>query len=146
MTDADLFIDGDPEVPELPVTYRPIGHVSTERGEPASRESSTGRESLIILDPDMADGLDGLAIGDRLTVVYHLDRSQGGPLMQHPRGDTSRPKRGVFSLRSPRRPNPIGITVVEVLAIEGNTIRVCGLDALEGSPVLDLKPAGAEVA
>jgi L-fuculose-phosphate aldolase len=146
MTDDDLFTDDEPWVPQLPVTYRPIGHVTTEHGGSGDHDGSTDRESRIILDSGMTDGLIGLAAGDHLTVVFHLDRSTGGPLMQHPRGDTSRPKRGVFSLRSPRRPNPIGISVVEIVAIEGDTVRVRGLDALDGTPILDLKPAGAEAA
>ena len=73
-------------------------------------------------------------------VVFHFHRSRGYELLQHPRGDPSRPRRGVFALRSPRRPNPIGLTVVDLLAIEGNVLRVRGLDAFAGTPVLDLKP------
>ena len=76
-----------------------------------------------------------------LLVVFVFHRSQGFDLLQHPRGNQSRPKRGVFALRSPNRPNPIGITEVELLAIEGNILTVSGLDAINGTPVLDLKPA-----
>jgi tRNA-Thr(GGU) m(6)t(6)A37 methyltransferase TsaA len=74
-------------------------------------------------------------------VVFYFHRSQGYDLTQHPRGDPRRPKRGVFTLRSPRRPNPIGVTVVDLVAIEGNVLRVRGLDAINGTPVLDIKPA-----
>ena len=63
-------------------------------------------------------------------------------MLQHPRGDKSRPKRGVFALRSPYRPNHIGLTEVELLAINGNVLSVRGLDAINETPVLDLKPAG----
>ncbi|MBN2390399.1 MAG: SAM-dependent methyltransferase, partial [Anaerolineae bacterium] len=56
-------------------------------------------------------------------------------------GDRNRPRRGVFALRSPRRPNPIGVTVVDLVAIQGNVLRVLGLDAINGTPLLDLKPA-----
>jgi tRNA-Thr(GGU) m(6)t(6)A37 methyltransferase TsaA len=62
-------------------------------------------------------------------------------LLQHPRGDRNRPRRGVFALRSPRRPNPIGITVVDLIDVQGNVLRVQGLDAINGTPVLDIKPA-----
>jgi tRNA-Thr(GGU) m(6)t(6)A37 methyltransferase TsaA len=76
-----------------------------------------------------------------LLVVFVFHRAEGYNLLQHPRGDRGRPQRGVFALRSPNRPNPIGITEVELLAIEGNILTVRGLDALDGTPVLDLKPA-----
>jgi tRNA-Thr(GGU) m(6)t(6)A37 methyltransferase TsaA len=62
-------------------------------------------------------------------------------LLQHPRGDQGQPQRGVFALRSPHRPNPIGVTIVNLLAVERNVLRVSGLDAINGTPVLDLKPA-----
>jgi tRNA-Thr(GGU) m(6)t(6)A37 methyltransferase TsaA len=72
-------------------------------------------------------------------VVFYFHRSQGFDLLQHPRGDRSCPKRGVFALRSPRRPNTIGVTVVDLVDVEKNILRVRGLDALDGTPVLDLK-------
>jgi tRNA-Thr(GGU) m(6)t(6)A37 methyltransferase TsaA len=74
-------------------------------------------------------------------VVYYFHRSDDYELCQHPQGDRNRSRRGVFSLRSPRRPNPIGVTVVDLVAIEGNMLRVQSLDAINGTPVLDLKPA-----
>ena len=64
---------------------------------------------------------------------------QSHALLQHPRGDRSRPRRGVFALHTPYRPNPIGVTVVDLLSVEGNVLRVRGLDALNGTPVLDIK-------
>jgi tRNA (Thr-GGU) A37 N-methylase len=72
---------------------------------------------------------------------FYFHRSAGYELSQHPRGDRTRPKRGVFTLRSPRRPNPIGVTVVDLLGVEGNVLRVRGLDACNGTPILDLKLA-----
>jgi len=98
-------------------------------------------ESRIILDRSMARGLKGLAEQPRILVVFQFHLSEGYELLQHPRGDSSREKRGVFALRSPRRPNPIGVTEVELLEIRDNVLRVRGLDAVDGSPVLDLKPA-----
>jgi tRNA-Thr(GGU) m(6)t(6)A37 methyltransferase TsaA len=144
MTDDDLLVDDGPQSSKASVTYSPIGHVATGRGPSTDHGDVDERESTIILDPRVVRGLSGLTAGDRLTVIFHLDRSRGGPLMQHPRGDAGRPQRGVFALRSPHRPNPIGISVVEIVGIEGNTVRVRGLDALDGTPVLDLKPTGAE--
>jgi L-fuculose-phosphate aldolase len=77
-------------------------------------------------------------------VVFQFHRSDGYSLLQHPRGDRTRAKRGVFALRSPHRPNPIGVTVVKILGIADNVVCVKGLDAYDGSPVLDLKPAGRD--
>jgi tRNA-Thr(GGU) m(6)t(6)A37 methyltransferase TsaA len=97
-------------------------------------------ESRIVLDPDLAPGLHGLEHEPRILVVFHFHLAEGFELHQHPRGDPSRPPRGVFALRSPRRPNPIGVSEVELLEIRGNVLRVRGLDAVDGTPVLDLKP------
>jgi len=98
-------------------------------------------ESKIILDPEFVTGLTGLELQPRVLVVFHFHGSGDWEPLQHPRGDKSRPKRGVFALRSPRRPNGIGVTEVELLGIEGDTLTVRGLDAVDGTPVLDLKPA-----
>jgi len=121
--------------------YRPIGHVENAFDEPAAPDVITSAESRIILDPALAEGLEGIEEGQQLMVIFHFHRSSGYELRQHPRGDTSRPRRGVFGLRSPHRPNPIGVTIVDVLAVEGHTLRVRGLDVINGTPVLDLKPA-----
>ncbi len=123
------------------ITYRPIGHVENSFDEPAAPDVIASAESRIILHPTLAEGLEGVEEGQQLMVIFHFHRSSGYELRQHPGGDTSRPRRGVFALRGPHRPNPIGVTVVEVLAVEGNTLRVRGLDAINGTPVLDLKPA-----
>jgi tRNA-Thr(GGU) m(6)t(6)A37 methyltransferase TsaA len=73
-------------------------------------------------------------------IVSWLDRADRDVLEVHPRGDTSRPRVGVFATRSPHRPNPIGLHPVEVLEVDGPRIRVAGLEALDGTPVLDVKP------
>ena len=123
------------------IVYRAIGHVENAVDEPLMPEAIRAVESRIVLDPSLVEGLEGLDPGQRVMVVFCFHRSQGFELLQHPRGDRGRPKRGVFTLRSPRRPNPIGVTEVELLAIEGNVLRVRGLDAINGTPVLDLKLA-----
>jgi tRNA (adenine37-N6)-methyltransferase len=127
--------------PEQTILYRPIGYVENTFDEPTSPDNFQGSESGIVLDPALVEGLQGLQVGQQVTVIFHCHRSEGYELMQHPRGDRSRPKLGVFALRSPRRPNPIGITVVDLVAIEGNVLRVRNLDAINGTPVLDLKSA-----
>lgn len=131
--------------PESPasetVTYTPIGEV--QNGFPLGTSSETMRaaESRLVLDSSLIPGLQELGRESRILVIFHLHQSQGFELLQHPRGDAGRPKRGVFALRTPRRPNPIGITEVELLDIQENVLVVRGLDAIHGSPVLDLKPA-----
>jgi tRNA (adenine37-N6)-methyltransferase len=124
------------------VTYTPIGHVVNSFDAPAAPDLIRATESQIVLNPAYVAGLSGLEAGQQLMVVFHFHHARGYDLRQHPRGDASRPARGVFALRSPRRPNPLGVTVVELLAIQDNVLRVRGLDALNQTPVLDLKPAG----
>lgn len=120
---------------------RVIGFVQNEFAEPTDSDTLKKSLSRIIVDADLADGLTGLTPGDRSLVVFYFHRSQGYELLQHPRGDRNRPVRGVFTLRSPRRPSPIGITEVEVLKVEDNVLTVRGLDAIDGTPVIDLKPS-----
>ncbi|HOG47364.1 MAG TPA: tRNA (N6-threonylcarbamoyladenosine(37)-N6)-methyltransferase TrmO [Anaerolineae bacterium] len=123
------------------IVYRPIGRVENAFREPAPPQTFAGSSSRIVVDPALAAGLEGLEPGSQVMVIFHCHRSQGYELRQHPRADPERPKRGVFALHSPRRPNPIGISTVELVAVAGNVLTVRDLDALDGSPVLDLKPA-----
>ena len=122
-------------------TLKSIGYV--ENGLPfgTSRDTLQASESRIILNPELVSGLDGLEREPRVLVIFQFLLSDSYELKQHPRGDATRPRRGVFALRSPRRPNPIGVTEVELLEIQGNRLTVRGLDAVDGTPVLDLKPA-----
>ncbi|MBN1675162.1 MAG: tRNA (N6-threonylcarbamoyladenosine(37)-N6)-methyltransferase TrmO [Kiritimatiellae bacterium] len=104
-------------------------------------------ESDLYVDERWIAGLRGLEPGSRIDVLYWMHRL--GPtdrqrLEVHPRGDQSRPLQGVFSLRSPMRPNPIGVSRVDVLAVDGARLRVGGLDAEDGSPILDIKSAFRE--
>ena len=123
------------------IVYRAIGHVENGFDEPAAPYEIRSVGSRIVLDPSLAEGLRGLEPGQQIMVVFYFHRSHVFDLLQHPQGDKSRPRRGVFALRSPRRPNPIGVTVVDLVAMEGNMLQVRGLDAINGTPVLDLKPA-----
>ena len=124
-----------------PIVYRAIGHVENDFDEPAAPYAIRSVESRIVLDPSLTEGLRGLGPGRQIMVIFCFHRSQGFDLLQHPQGDRNRPRRGVFALRSPRRPNPIGVTVVDLVAVDGNVLRVRGLDAINDTPVLDLKPA-----
>ena len=121
------------------ITYNAIGHVENAFDVPTAPDQIKAIESRIVLDPTLAKGLQGLEAGQRLMVVFYFHRSQGYELRQHPRGDRTREPRGVFTLHSPHRPNPIGVTTVELVEIAGNVLTVRGLDAINGTPVLDLK-------
>ena len=122
------------------VTFHPIGFV--ENGLPFGTPGEVLRESesRIRLKPEFVPGLSELEKESRVVVVFFFHRSEDWALFQHPRGDKTRAKRGVFALRSPRRPNGVGVTVVELVSIQGDTLTVRGLDAVDGTPVLDLKP------
>jgi len=107
--------------------------------EGLSGDELRARPARILLDSSLADGLLGLEPGGDVVVLFYFHRSAGYNLHIHPRGDPSRQLRGLFATRSPRRPNPIGVTTVRVRRVEGNVLEVIGLDALDGSPVLDIK-------
>ncbi len=121
----------------------PVGVVESELTDRASapRQGDEGApEAWLVFAPRVAEALDGIAAGDELLVVTWLDRADRGVLRVRPRDDPSRPVQGVFATRSPDRPNPIGLHRVTVLAIDGLRMRVRHLEALDGTPVLDVKP------
>lgn len=122
------------------IKFQAIGYVENKYKEPVNPDILRSVTSRIVLNPDLTVGLRGLESGMNVMVIYNFHRSEGYELLQHPRGDQNRPMRGVFALRSPNRPNPIGVTEVKLLSIEGNILTVQGLDALNGTPILDLKP------
>ena len=122
---------------------RPIGRVSSplkELHETPHQGRLAGVEAELIIDEELADGLDGISPGDKLIVLCWYHMADRNTLKVHPRGDRSVPERGVFASRSPDRPNPVGMCLVDVLAIEGPVLKVRGLDALDGTPIVDLKP------
>ena len=121
------------------VTFIPVGYVENDFDAPATPETIAAAESRVVVAPEFVEGLTGLKAGQRVIIVFHFHLVQTYALLQHPRGDRSRPKRGVFALHTPYRPNPIGVTVVDLLSVEGNVLCVRGLDALNGTPVLDIK-------
>jgi tRNA-Thr(GGU) m(6)t(6)A37 methyltransferase TsaA len=97
-------------------------------------------DAWLVFDEAVLDALDGLRPGDRVLVLTWLHRARRDVLRVHPRDDRSRPEQGVFSTRSSARPNPIGLHEVEVLAVDGARVHVRPLEAVDGTPVLDVKP------
>ncbi len=125
------------------IELAPIGRVESPLTDLAAapKQGDEGApDAWLILEAKLIKGLDGIETGDEIIVLTWLDRAQRDVLSVHPRGDLSRPPQGVFSTRSPDRPNPIGLHRVKVAEIDGNRLRVHGLEALDGTPVLDLKP------
>ena len=121
----------------------PIGVVSSPLTDPAAapKQGFEGApDAWLVLEPRVAAGLDGMRPGDEIIVVTWLHRARRDILRVHPRDDPSNPERGVFTTRSADRPNPIGLHRVEVAALDGTRVRVRGLEAVDGTPVVDLKP------
>jgi tRNA-Thr(GGU) m(6)t(6)A37 methyltransferase TsaA len=121
----------------------PIGSVKSPLTDSAAapKQGDEGApDAWLVLNEGATAGLDGIATGDEIVVLTWLDRARRDVLSAHPRGDLSRPPQGVFSTRSPDRPNPIGLHRVEVAEIDGHRLRVHRLEALDGTPILDLKP------
>jgi len=112
----------------------------TDRADAPRQGDEGAPDAWIVVEPAYAPALEGIAIGDRLVIVTWLHLGQRDVLQTHPRSDTTRPEQGVFSTRSPDRPNPIGLHPVEVLAMEGTRLRVGPLEAIAGTPVIDIKP------
>lgn len=97
------------------------------------------RTGTLEIHPEYLDGLDGITAGQTIVVLFWLHKSNRQTLKVYPRGNRSRGLRGVFSTRSPARPNPIAISELKVLAIHGNRLEVSGLDILDGTPIIDIK-------
>lgn len=121
---------------------RPIGFARTPFTETSQISKGIGakhrREGTLDVEPDFEEGLLDIEGFSHLFVIWVFDRSEGFDLSGAPPTD-DRPH-GVFATRSPRRPNPLGLTVVRLLEREGRRLRVRGVDMLDGSPILDLKP------
>ncbi len=120
-----------------------IGRVESALTEldAAPRQPDEGAPpAWLAFEPAMRDALADLRVGDEVLLFTWLDRARRDILAVHPRGDAARPVEGVFSTRSPHRPNPIGLHQVEIVAVEGTRIRVRSLEAIDGTPILDVKP------
>jgi tRNA-Thr(GGU) m(6)t(6)A37 methyltransferase TsaA len=122
---------------------RPIGHVESTLVDLAAapKQGDEGApEAWLVFDGTVAGGLVDLRAGDEVLVLTWLDRARRDVLAVHPRDDPAAPERGVFSTRSADRPNPIGIHPTEIIAVDGVRILVRALEAVDGTPIVDVKP------
>jgi tRNA-Thr(GGU) m(6)t(6)A37 methyltransferase TsaA len=121
----------------------PIGRVESPLTDVAAAPNQGDEgapDAWLVFEPAVREGLDGIRAGDEILVLTWLDRARRDVLRLHPRGDRSRPQQGVFTTRSPDRPNPIGLHRVRVLAVDGLRVNVSDLEALDGTPIVDVKP------
>jgi tRNA-Thr(GGU) m(6)t(6)A37 methyltransferase TsaA len=122
---------------------RPIGRVESplvDRDAAPKQGNEGSPDAWLVFDPEVREGLANLEAGTEVLVLTWLDRADRDVLAVHPRDDLTVPLRGVFSTRSADRPNPVGLHRVEVLAIEGLRVRVRNLEALDRTPIVDVKP------
>jgi tRNA-Thr(GGU) m(6)t(6)A37 methyltransferase TsaA len=125
-----------PELSQIGVIESPLTALAT-----APKQGTEGApRAWLAFEPAVLDGLRDLRPGDQVIVLTWLDRARRDVLRVHPRDDPANPERGVFSTRSADRPNPIGLHEVEVIAVDGNRVLVTDMEAIDGTPILDLKP------
>ena len=124
------------------ITFRPIGTIHTPFHDPAGMpvQPSGARDvrGTIELNPELAAGLQDLDGFSHIILLYHFDRTGDPILKARPFLDDQ--EHGIFAIRAPRRPNPIGLSVVRLVSISGNTLTIQGIDVLDGTPLLDIKP------
>jgi tRNA-Thr(GGU) m(6)t(6)A37 methyltransferase TsaA len=121
----------------------PIGWVESPLTDPsaAPKQGDEGApDAWLVFDPRVREGVRDLRVSDEVLLLTWLDRARRDVLVVHPRGDPTRPETGVFSTRSPDRPNPIGLHRVTIKAVDGLRLLVGGLEAVDATPILDVKP------
>ncbi|HET6231585.1 MAG TPA: tRNA (N6-threonylcarbamoyladenosine(37)-N6)-methyltransferase TrmO [Longimicrobiaceae bacterium] len=128
---------------ETSFEVRAVGRVESPLAvvEAAPRQADEGAPAAwLVFEPEMLPALSSIRLGDRAIVLTWLHHARRDVLSVHPRGDPARPREGVFSTRSPHRPNPVGLHRVEIVAVDGPRVQVRGLEAVDGTPIIDLKP------
>lgn len=125
-----------------PFEIRPVGYVSSSRANPDDDNWDAETASITLVEPFDSRALMGLDSFSHCVVVYVFDKAvwDESRMSRHPRGNPDWPEVGIFAQRAKDRPNRIGVTVCRVLAVEGTNLRVSGLDAIDGTPVIDIKP------
>ncbi|HET6998950.1 MAG TPA: tRNA (N6-threonylcarbamoyladenosine(37)-N6)-methyltransferase TrmO [Solirubrobacterales bacterium] len=131
--------------PQAPVSFEvhPIGRVESpllDRATAPKQGDEGSPLAALVFDPRVGEGLRSLRTGQEAIVLTWLDRADRDVLSVHPRDEPTRPEEGVFSTRSPDRPNPIGLHRVEIVSVDGVRLEVRNLEAIDGTPILDLKP------
>ena len=137
-----------PERDDKPAQLRPIGLIRSSikhRSEAPKQGSEGAPDAWLEVSPLVAQGLDGLAVGDEIIVVTWLHLARRDVLKVHPRSDRTRPLTGVFATRSPDRPNPLGLHPVTVREVEKNRLRIGPIEAIDKTPVVDIKPLSCGV-
>lgn len=112
----------------------------TQRSEAPKQGTEGAPDAWLEIEPCVVEALDGLAMGDEIIVVTWLHRARRDVLKVHPRSDRNRPLTGVFATRSPDRPNPLGLHPVTIREVERNRLRIGPIEAIDGTPVMDIKP------
>ena len=130
MADASLQLTPIGVV-ESPLTVMDAAPKQGDEGAP---------EAWLVFQAAVLEGLDGIQAGDEVILLTWLDRARRDVLSVHPRSDVTNPLQGVFNTRSPDRPNPIGLHLVQIVAIDGPRVAVRNLEALDGTPIVDVKP------
>ncbi len=126
------------EQPDVQIIGVLHGDITCREDAPCNYTESH-RVGTLEIYPEYRDGLDGIVVGQTIVVLFWLHRAARDVLKVYPRGDRSKGLRGVFATRSPVRPNPIAISELLVLAINGDQLEVSGLDILDGTPIIDIK-------
>ncbi len=132
--------NGKPALQEIVI--KPIGFIRNriKAMHDAPRQGSEATiNGELVVDEAYRDAFLGLEVGQKIIILYWMHLAERDMLRVHPRHDLSRPMRGVFSTRSPQRPNPIALETVEITGIDGTRLYVCGIDAVDGTPLLDIK-------
>ena len=130
-------------VNETGYTMKPIGVIRSalHDRQAAPRQGTEGApDAWLEVNPTVAEGLEGIPAGKEIILITWLHKAHRDTLKVHPRGDKGRPLTGVFATRSPDRPNPLGLHRVTVLEIAGNRLKVGPIEAIDGTPVVDIKP------
>ncbi len=135
--------------PDQRYVLNPIGSIESELRtleEAPKQGSEGGPDAWVRVDPAFAQGLRGISVGDELIVITWLHRADRVVLEVHPRGDPGNPLAGVFNTRSPARPNPLGLHRVTVREISGTSLLIGPIEAIDGTPVVDIKPVSSSAA
>ncbi len=132
---------------EIDFLLTPIGFVRsdlTDKDEAPMQGFEGAPDAWVGIDPLFADALVGLSEGDEVILISWFHEADRDALQVHPRSDPTRPLSGVFATRSPDRPNPLGLHRVTIRSIEGTRLRVGPLEAIDGTPIIDIKPVLGE--